>query len=500
MATATAKREKTARKTAQHPTPEVRQTKMLIGGKWCDAASGKTFPTINPATEEKIADVAEGDAADIDRAAKAARKAFESGPWPKMDARDRGRLLNRLADLVEQNVEELAALETLDNGKPIRDSKAADLPLVIDCFRYYAGWADKIHGDTIPIRGDYFCYTRREPLGVAGQIIPWNFPLLMVAWKWAPALAAGCTVVMKPAEQTPLSCLRLGELALEAGFPPGVINIVPGYGPTAGAALVKHPDVDKIAFTGEYKTAQIIMRDASQTLKRLTFELGGKSPNIVFADSDLDAAIAGAEFGLFFNQGQCCCAGSRLFVEDRVHDEFVEKIVARAKSRRLGDPFDPATTQGPQVDQAQFDKILSYIKKGERSGAKCLTGGERFGDRGYYIEPTVFDEVTDDMEIATDEIFGPVMNILRFKDLDEVVERGNKTFYGLAAAVWTRDVSKAHRVANSLKAGTVWVNCYDVFDAAAPFGGFKMSGIGRELGEVALANYTELKTVTMSLA
>jgi aldehyde dehydrogenase (NAD+) len=491
---------KSTRKAAQASAPEVRQTKMLIDGKWRDSVSGKTFSTINPATEEKIADVAEGEAADIDQAVKAARKAFESGPWKKMDARDRGKLLNRLADLVEQNLEELAALETLDNGKPLRDSKAADLPLVIDCLRYYAGWADKIHGDTIPIRGDYFCYTRREPLGVAGQIIPWNFPLLMVAWKWGPALAAGCTVVMKPAEQTPLSCLRFGELALEAGFPAGVINIVPGYGPTAGAALVKHPDVDKIAFTGEYKTAQIIMRDASQTLKRLTFELGGKSPNIVFADSDLDAAVAGAELGLFFNQGQCCCAGSRLFVEDRVHDEFVEKIVARAKSRRLGDPFDPATTQGPQVDQAQFDKILSYIEKGEQDGAKCLTGGERFGDRGYFIEPTVFDEVTDDMAIATDEIFGPVMNILRFKNLDEVVERGNKTFYGLAAAVWTRDAAKAHRVANSLKAGTVWVNCYDVFDAAAPFGGFKMSGIGRELGEAALANYTELKTVTMSLA
>lgn len=484
---------------ARYTPPKVRQTKMLIDGKWCNAKSGKTFGTYNPATEELIAEVAEGDAADIDLAVKAARRAFESGPWPKMDARDRGKLLNRLADLIEQNFDELAALETLDNGKPISDSRAADLPLVIDCLRYYAGWADKIRGETIPIRGNYFCYTRREALGVAGQIIPWNFPLLMVAWKWAPALAAGCTIVMKPAEQTPLSCLRLGEIALEAGFPKGVINIVPGYGETAGAALVKHPDVDKIAFTGEHRTAQIIMADAAQTLKRLTFELGGKSPNVIFADADLDAAVAGTEFGLFFNQGQCCCAGSRVFVEEKIHDEFVEKLVTRAKKRRLGNPFDPKTTQGPQVDKAQFDKILSYIDKGNEAGAECLTGGKRFGKKGHFIEPTIFDKVTDSMPIASDEIFGPVLSVLSFKKIDEVIDRANKTFYGLAAAVWTRDVAKAHRIANSVRAGTVWINCYDVFDAAAPFGGFKMSGIGRELGEAALANYTEIKTVTMSL-
>ena len=479
--------------------PKVRQTKLLIDGKWVDAKSGKTFPTYNPATEEKIADVAEADAADVDLAVKAARKAFETGDWPKMDARDRGKLLNRLADLVEKNLDELAALETLDNGKPIRDSRAADLPLTVDCFRYYAGWADKIHGDTIPVRGNFFCYTRREPLGVAGQIIPWNFPLLMVAWKWGPALAAGCTIVMKPAEQTPLTALRIGELAMEAGFPKGVINILPGYGPTAGAAIVKHPGVDKIAFTGSGETAQMIMRDASTTLKRLTFELGGKSPNVVFADSDLDAAIAGAEFGLFFNQGQCCCAGSRLFVEQKVHDEFVEKVTTRAKARKLGNPLDPETTQGPQVDQDQFNKILKYIDLGNKAGAKCVTGGNRVGKKGYYIEPTVFTKVTDDMPIAKDEIFGPVMSILPFKSVDEVIERSNLTNYGLAAAVWTRDAAKAHKIAHSLKAGTVWINCYDVFDAAAPFGGYKQSGIGRELGEAALANYTELKTVTMAL-
>ena len=480
-------------------SPTIRQTQLLIDGKWVAARSGKTFSTVNPATEQVIAEVAEGDAADIDRAVKAARKALESGPWRSMDARERGRLMFRLADLVEANLEELARLESLDNGKPIRDSRAADLPLVVDCLRYYAGWADKLQGQTIPIRGNHFCYTRREPVGVVGQIIPWNFPLLMVAWKWGPALAAGCTIVMKPAEQTPLSCLRLGELALEAGFPKGVINLVPGYGPTAGAALVRHPQVDKIAFTGEHRTAQIIMTDAAPTLKRLTFELGGKSPNIVFADCDLDAAVAGAEFGLFFNQGQCCCAGSRVFVEESIHDAFVEKVVKRARTRRLGDPLDPNTTQGPQVDQAQFDKILGYVERGVAEGAECLTGGKRWGKRGYYVEPTVFAGVQDSMAIAREEIFGPVMSILPFRGVDEVVSRANDTCFGLAAAVWTRDVGKAHRIAGSVRAGSVWINCYDVFDAAAPFGGFKMSGIGRELGEAGLANYTAWKTVTMRL-
>ena len=481
------------------PVPEVRQTRILVGGEWRNSASGKTFDTVHPATEEVIASIAEGDSADVDLAVAAARKAFDEGPWPRMDARERGAIMHRLADLIEKNAAELAALETLDNGKPINDAMAADIPLVIDCLRYYAGWADKIHGQTVPIRGNYFCYTRREPVGVCGQIIPWNFPALMVAWKWGPALATGCTIVMKPAEQTPLSCLRMGELALEAGVPEGVINIVPGYGPTAGASLVKHPGVDKIAFTGEHLTAQIIMRDAAQSLKRLTFELGGKSPNVIFADSDLDAAVAGAEFGLFFNQGQCCCAGSRVFVEESVKEEFVEKLVSRASARKLGNPFDTSTVQGPQIDQAQLDKILSFVEKGKEAGATCVTGGNRFGDKGFFVEPTVFDNVTDDMPIATHEIFGPVMSILSFKDTDEIIQRSNQTFYGLAAAVWTRDVAKAHHYAQSVRAGTVLVNCYDVFDAGAPFGGFKMSGIGRELGEAGLNNYTELKTVTMSL-
>jgi aldehyde dehydrogenase (NAD+) len=479
--------------------PQVRQTQLFIGGKWVAAKSGKTFATINPATEEKIADIAEGDAADIDAAVKAAREQFENGEWSRMDARDRGKLMHRLADLIEEEIDDLAALESLDNGKPVRDARAADLPLTIDALRYYAGYADKIHGQTIPVRGDYFTYTRREPVGVVGQIIPWNFPMLMVAWKWGPALAAGCTIVMKPAEQTPLTCLRMAKLAQEAGFPDGVINVVPGYGPTAGGALVKHPDVDKIAFTGEGSTAQIIMREAAGTLKRLTFELGGKSPNIVFADSDLDAAAAGAHFGLYFNQGQCCCAGSRVFVEEKVHDKFVDKIAGMNKGRKLGDPLDPTTEQGPQVDQAQFDKIMKYIDLGQKGGAKMLTGGKRFGSKGYYVEPTLFDQVTDDMAIAKDEIFGPVMSVLSFKEVDEIIARANKTAYGLAAAVWTRDVAKAHYFAKKIKAGTVWVNCYDVFDAGAPFGGFKMSGQGRELGEEGLKAYTETKTVTVSL-
>jgi aldehyde dehydrogenase (NAD+) len=473
---------------------------MLIGGKWVDSASGKAFATVNPATGEKICDVAEGDKADVDLAVKAARKAFEDGPWSRMSAAERGRLLHRLADLVEKHQEELAALETLDNGKPYRDAIAADLPLTVKCYRYYAGWADKYHGKTIPIEGDYFCYTRHEPVGVVGQIIPWNFPLLMQAWKWGPALAAGCTIVLKPAEQTPLTALRVAELAQQAGFPDGVINVVPGFGPTAGAALSGHMDVDKVAFTGEHTTGQIVMTAAAQSnLKRVSLELGGKSPNVVFADADIDAAIEGAYFGLFFNQGQCCCAGSRLFVEEKIHDQFVEKLVAKAKGRLVGDPFDMATEQGPQVSQEQSDRIMSYIDAGQKEGAKMLLGGKRVGNRGYFIEPTVFSGVTDDMKIAREEIFGPVLNVLRFKNIDEVIQRGNRTFYGLAAAVWTRDIQKAHRIANSLRAGTVWINCYDVFDAAAPFGGYKMSGIGRELGEYAMQLYTEVKTVTIKL-
>ncbi len=478
---------------------KIRHTECFINNEFVPAVSGKTFATYNPATEEEIAQVAEGDAADIDRAAKAARAAFDAGDWPKMDARDRGRLLYKLADAIENEIDDLAALETLDNGKPLKDSRHVDIPLVIDVLRYYAGYADKIQGSVIPIRGKYLCYTRREPVGVAGQIIPWNFPMLMTAWKWGPALAAGCTVVMKPAEQTPLTCLRMAALAREVGFPDGVINVVPGFGPTAGAATVKHPMIDKIAFTGEHITAQIITRDSAATLKRLTFELGGKSPNVVMADADLDAAAKGAYIGLYLNQGQCCCAGSRLFVHKSVEDKFLEKLHALTSKRKVGDPFAADTEQGPQVDQKQFDKIMQYIDKGKNEGATLLHGGKRVGDKGYFIEPTIFTGVKDQMSIATDEIFGPVLSVLTFDDVDEMIQRANQTFYGLAAAVWTRDISKAHDFAARVRAGTVWVNCYDVFDAAAPFGGFKMSGYGRELGEEGLKAYTESKTVTIAL-
>jgi aldehyde dehydrogenase (NAD+) len=444
--------------------------------------------------------VAEGDVEDVDAAVDAAREAFDNGPWRKMDARDRGALIYKLAELIEEEAEELAALETLDNGKPISESRAADIPLVVDCLKYYAGWADKIQGKTIPIRGDFFCYTRREPVGVVGQIIPWNFPALMVAWKWGPALAAGCTIVMKPAEQTPLTCLRMARLAQKAGIPDGVINAVPGYGPTAGAALVKHPGVDKIAFTGEGATARIIQKEAAASMKRLTFELGGKSPNVIFADADLEEAINGAHMALYFNQGQCCCAGSRLFIDEKVYDEVVDRIAEKNRSTRIGDPFDPQTQQGPQIDKAQFDKILKYVEYGKQDGAKCVTGGKQHGSKGFFVEPTLFANVTDDMRIAREEIFGPVMSALKFKSLDEIIHRSNDTNFGLAAAVWTRDVGKAHRYASQVRAGTVWVNCYDVFDAAAPFGGFKESGLGRELGEAGLDNYTETKTVTVSLS
>ncbi len=481
---------------------DVQQTKILINNHFVDSVSGKTFDTINPATGDVLAHVAEADSADVDLAVRAARRAFDAkAPWRRMSASERGRLLNRLADLIEKNIEELATLESLDNGKPRHVARTADLPLVIACYRYYAGWADKVQGKTIPINGDYFCYTRHEPVGVVGQIIPWNFPLLMQAWKLAPALACGNTVILKVAEQTPLSALRVGELIIEAGFPEGVVNILPGYGPTAGGAIANHMDIDKVAFTGSTEVGKIIMRAAADTnLKRVTLELGGKSPNIVFADAaDMDQAVEGTHFALFFNQGQCCCAGSRVFVEEKAYDEFVERSVARAKKRTVGNPLDEKTEQGPQVDNEQFHKILGYIESGKEQGANLRCGGDRVGDRGYFVAPTIFTDVKDEMKIAQEEIFGPVMSILKFKDMDELIERANKTMYGLAAAVWTRDITKAHHIANHVRAGTVWVNCYDVFDAAAPFGGFKQSGIGRELGEYGLQQYSEVKTVTIKL-
>jgi aldehyde dehydrogenase (NAD+) len=489
MATATVKRP---------AAPAIRQTKLLINNQWVDPSDGGTFETLNPATGEVIAKVAAAGPGDVDRAVKAARRALESGPWSTMDAADRGRLLFKLADLVEKESKDLAALESLNCGKTIKDAQG-DLEGVVNTLRYYAGWADKIEGRTVPVRGSFLCYTLRQPVGVVGQIIPWNFPLLMLAWKWGPALACGNTVVLKPAEQTPLTALRLGELALEAGFPPGVVNILNGMGETTGAALVAHPDVDKIAFTGHVDTAKIIQKVAADTLKRTTFELGGKSPNVIFADADMEQAVAGAFHAIYFHGGQCCTAGSRLFVEKKVHQEFVERLGEKAKERKLGDPLDPTTEQGPQVSKEQMDKILHYCNLGQKEGATLLTGGHRFGKKGFFVEPTIFDNVKDEMAIARDEIFGPVVSVLPFQGVDEVVERANKTYYGLAAAVWTKDIDKAHLFAKKVKAGTVWVNCYHVVDTNTPFGGFKMSGQGRENGEAALEHYTELKTVTVKL-
>ena len=474
-------------------------TRLLINNRWVPSQSGKTFPTINPATGEEICQVAEADAGDVDNAVKAARTAFE-GPWRKMHASERGRLLHRLADLIEKNADQLARLESIDNGKPLSVAKAVDVAKTIACYRYFAGWADKVQGKTIPIDGDFFCYTKHEPIGVVGQIIPWNYPMLMQSWKLAPALATGNTVVMKPAEQTPLSALRIGELIVEAGFPEGVVNLLPGFGPTAGAALARHMDVDKVAFTGSTEVGRLIMAAAAQSnLKRVTLELGGKSPNIIFEDTDLDAAVEGAHMGIFVNQGQSCCAGSRVFVEEKIYHQFVEKSVARAQQRRVGDPLDPSTQQGPQVDQSQFDRVMGYIESGRSEGATLAYGGERVGNRGYFIRPTVFADVQDDMKIAREEIFGPVMSVIAFKDVDEVIARANHTNYGLAAGVWTRDIKKALAVANGVRAGTIWVNCYHVLDTRAPFGGFKQSGIGRELGEYGLQQYTEVKTVTVKL-
>jgi aldehyde dehydrogenase (NAD+) len=475
-------------------------TKLLINNCWVPSESGKTFATVNPSTGEEICQVAEADAADVDKAVLAARAAFEQGPWKKMRASERGRLLHRLADLIEQNADALARLESMDNGKPLSIAKAVDLAKTVACYRYFAGWADKVQGKTIPIDGDFFCYTRHEPIGVVGQIIPWNYPMLMQAWKLAPALATGNTVVMKPAEQTPLSALRIGELIMEAGFPEGVVNLLPGFGHTAGAAIARHMDIDKVAFTGSTEVGRLIMEAAARSnLKRITLELGGKSPNIIFGDVDLDEAVEGAHLGLFVNQGQSCCAGSRVFVEEKIYDEFVEKSIARALKRKVGDPLDSRTDQGPQVSQSQFDRVMGYIEAGKSEGATLACGGERVGDRGYFVQPTVFSGVQDEMTIAREEIFGPVMSVIPFKDVDEVIERANRTPYGLAAGVWTRDIKKALAVANGVRAGTVWVNCYHVLDTRAPFGGFKQSGIGRELGEYGLQQYTEVKTVTVKL-
>ena len=473
--------------------------KLLIDGKWVAAVSGKTFDSTDPATGEVLARVAEGDKADIDLAVKAARRAFESGPWPKMTASERGRIIWRIADLLEKHTEEFAELETLDNGKPISISRVADVPLAVDLFRYMAGWATKIEGSTIPIAGPYLAYTRREPIGVVGQIIPWNFPLLMAAWKLGPVLATGCTTVLKPAEQTPLSALRLAELALEAGLPPGVLNVVTGFGETAGAALAAHPDVDKIAFTGSTEVGRLIVQAAAGNLKKVTLELGGKSPNIVFDDADVSKAAAGAANAIFFNHGQCCCAGSRLYVEDKIFDQVVEGVSESAKKIRVGPGMNPETTMGPLVSEEQFRRVCGYMEAGLNEGAKAVVGGKKVGNRGYFVEPTVLVNTKPNMKVVREEIFGPVVTAMPFKSVDEIATEANNTRYGLAAGIWTKDIAKAHSLANKLRAGTVWINCYNVFDAAMPFGGYKESGWGREMGKESLELYTEVKSVCVRI-
>jgi phenylacetaldehyde dehydrogenase len=475
--------------------------KMLINGKWVDAASGKTFPTFDPATGDVLAQVVEGDRADVELAVKAARNAFDKGPWRRFTASERGRLVWKLADLIEAHAEEFAYLESLDNGKPLTVAKAADVPLAVELFRYMAGWATKLEGNTIPLSvpytpdARYLAYTLREPVGVVAQIIPWNFPLLMAAWKLGPALATGCTVVLKPAEQTPLSALRLGELIAEAGFPDGVVNIVPGYGETAGAALASHPAVDKVAFTGSTEVGKLIVHAAADNLKKVSLELGGKSPNVVFADADIETAIAGAASAIFFNHGQCCCAGSRLYVEKSVYDRVVEGVAKEAKKIKVGPGLNPDTQMGPLVSEEQLTRVCGYLESGLKEGARAIAGGKKSGSNGYFVEPTVLVDTRESMKVVREEIFGPVVTAMPFSDPEEIVPRANDSTYGLAAAVWTRDVGKAHSLAETLRAGTVWINCYNIFDAALPFGGYKQSGWGREMGHDVLDLYTQKKAV-----
>ena len=474
-------------------------TKLLIDGEWLEPATGRHYDDINPSTGEVLASIAEAGAEDVDRAVKAARAAFQDGAWSRLHASERGRLLYRLARLVEDHAQELAEIDAVDAGKPVTSSLRVDLPAAVDCFEYYAGWADKIHGETVPVKGGAFTYLLRQPVGVVGQIIPWNFPLMMAAWKLAPALACGCTVLLKPAEQSPLSALRLGELCLEAGLPPGVVNILTGFGET-GAAIVEHPDVDKIAFTGSPEVGRIIMRASAGTLKRVSLELGGKSPNIILADADMEAAVRGASGGIFFNQGEVCSAGSRILVERSMYDPFLEQLHKRAASISVGDPLDPATYMGPVVSEEQFERVMGYIGIGKAEGARLVTGGSRIGDAGFFVQPTIFAEVENRMRIAQEEIFGPVASVIQVRDADEAVRVANDTIYGLAAAVWTRDVAKAHTIAQRLRAGTVWVNTYGPTDSRSPWGGFRDSGFGRELGRQALDLYTEYKSVWVALS
>ncbi len=476
------------------------KTDLFINNEWRPALSGKRFPVENPATEEIIAEVAQGDAADADHAVKAARACFESDAWRGMSARKRGRLLFKTADLLEARLEEFARLETAHNGKTLFESKI-EISMTVNTLRYYAGWADKITGETLPVEGPFFTYTLREPIGVVGAIVPWNFPLNIASWKFAPALATGCTMILKPASETPLTALLFAELIAEAGFPPGAFNVLPGGGSTAGAALVRHPDVDKISFTGSTEVGRQIMKMAADTNKRITLELGGKSPNVIFADADLKAAVRGAQTGIFYGKGEVCAAGSRLLVEKSVHDQVVEQLAEGAKKLTPGDPLDKNTRMGALVSRKQQETVLGYVKKGLDEGATLVAGGKAVkpNGKGYFVEATVFDKVQPEMTIAHEEIFGPVLAVMSFDDYDSGVALANKTIYGLAAGIWTKDVGKAHRAAKAIRAGTVWINSYNFYDSGAPFGGFKASGFGRDLGVDALDGYLETKTVWTSL-
>ena len=479
--------------------------KLFINGQWTDAASGRTFETPNPATGETLANVAEGDAEDINRAVRAARKAFDDGPWGRMTPSERGRIIWRIGDLILERADELAQLESLDNGKPVAVARGADVPLAADLFHYMAGWATKIEGNTINISVPYMpganfhSYTLREPLGVVGQIIPWNFPLLMAAWKLGPALTTGNCVVLKPAEQTPLTALLLAELIAEAGIPDGVVNVVTGFGETAGAALAAHDDVDKVAFTGSTEVGKLIVQaSGASNLKKLTLELGGKSPNIVFDDADT-GAVEGAANAIFFNHGQCCVAGSRLFVQEDRFDEVVNGVAEIAKGIKLGPGMESGTQMGPLVSEEQLQRVTGFLDSGREDGATTITGGGRFGDHGYFVEPTVITNTRPEMKIVREEIFGPVVVAAPFRSLDEIAAEANNSSYGLGAGIWTKDISKAHALAKKLRAGTVWINCYNVFDASLPFGGYKQSGWGREMGHQVLEAYTEVKAVTTQL-
>jgi acyl-CoA reductase-like NAD-dependent aldehyde dehydrogenase len=479
----------------------VRPGKLIINGEAVDAQSGRTFETRNPATEESITLVAEAGAEDVDRAVRAARAAFDSGPWRKMRPAERARLLWRLGDLILEHADEIARLETLDNGKPIFESRQIDIHMVAGCFHYFSGWVTKLTGDTTSVNPNVFTYTLREPVGVVGAIIPWNFPMIMVGWKAAPALAAGNTVVLKPAAETPLSAIRIGELAIEAGLPPGVFNVVPGRGSVAGEALVKHPMVDKISFTGSTEVGQHIMRMAADSVKKLTLELGGKSPNIVFADADLDAALRGATTAIFYGKGEVCAAGSRLLVERPIYDDFVARLAARAAKMAPGDPLDPKTRLGALVNEKQMKSVLGYVDTGVKEGAKLVAGGQRapINGKGTFVQATVLADVDNKMRVAQEEIFGPVLAVIPFDGVEDGIAKANDIFYGLASGVWTKDVKKAHTVARALQAGTVWINMYNHFDPGMPFGGVKGSGFGRDLGEASLHEYTQVKSVWLNL-